>query len=314
MTGHVIVRAVDGKRPATLSRKVLTGILRRNMDYRGIIVTDDMMMAAISDHYGTARAARMAARAGADVIMVVGGYGDQVATLDALLSGIRSGDLARKRVKKAAQRVVKAKCRAHLWGERYVKHRRAARVSGTKASRVSAARIARHSITLVKNKRDLLPFRPKSTKRILVTGAMHTGRLAKTARRIARARVGEYPVSVTPTSGQINEAVRRARNSGRVIVSTYSRSRLPDSQATLVRRLVETGKPVVAVSVGLPYDIKRYPGVRAYLASYAQGPWPSVTSPPLRAVIKVIFGSQPGGKLPVKIGDRYPYGRGLRYR
>lgn len=313
MTGHVIVRTVDPRRPATLSRKVLTGILRRDMNYRGIIITDDMMMAAISDHYGTARATKMAARAGADVIMVTGGYASQVATVKALASGVRSGEISRSRVKAAARRVLVSKCKLRLWGNRYSNPGRAASISGRAASRRTAAQIARRSITLVKNKGDLLPFRSRSTKRILVTGVMHTGRLARATRQMSKADVDKYAVSVTPSGAQIDEAVRRARNASRVIVATYSRSSLPESQATLVKRLKETGKPVVAMSLGLPYDIQKYSKVRAYIATYAQGPWPSVVAPPLRAAIKVIFGKQPGGRLPVKIGKLYGYGRGLRY-
>ena len=313
MTGHVIVHSVDPNRPATLSPKVLTGILRRKLDFTGLIVTDDMTMAAISDHYGTGRAARMAARAGADVIMVTGSYSTQAATVDGLLQGVRSGGISRKRVKAAARRVLIAKCRSNLWNNRFVKPGKAVAAAGRGKSRRTAARIARRSITLVKNKGDLLPFRPGSTKRILVTGVMHTRLLAKTARRISKARVERYQTSITPTSAQIQEAARRAKAARRVIVTTFSRTELPDSQAHLVKRLRRTGTPTVAMSVGLPYDIQKYTRVRAYLATYAQGPWPSVVPPPLKAGIKVIFGAQPGGTLPVRIGDRYPYGRGLRY-
>jgi beta-N-acetylhexosaminidase len=313
MTGHVIVHSVDPRRPATLSPKVLTGILRRKLDFDGLIVTDDMTMAAISDHYGTGRAARMAARAGADVIMVTGGYSTQAATIDGLVSGVRSGGISRKRIKATARRVLIEKCRSSLWSDRFVKPGVAVSASGRGKSRRLAARIARRSITLVKNKGDLLPFRRGSTKRVLVTGVMHTRILAKTARRISKARVERYEVSTVPSEAQIDEAVRQAKQAKRVIVGTFSRSTLSESQARLVRRLRRSGTPVVAMSLGLPYDVQQYSSVRAYLATYAQGPWPSVVAPPLKAAIKVIFGAQPGGELPVRIGDRYPYGRGLRY-
>jgi len=84
------------------------------------------------------------------------------------------------------------------------------------------------------------------------------------------------------------------------------------SQAQLVNELIETNKPVVAFSLGLPYDIENYPDVPAYIASYAIERWGSPVPTAWTAAIEVIFGAQPGGKLPVTIGELYKYGDGLR--
>ena len=116
-----------------------------------------------------------------------------------------------------------------------------------------------------------------------------------------------------PTAEEIQEAVRLAEQADRILVATYSQSKLPPGQSELVRALLKTGKPVAALSLGLPYDLADYPEVDAYLASYALDRWQTPNPTALRAAVEVIFGKQPGGRLPVTIGDLYPYGHGLRY-
>jgi len=116
-----------------------------------------------------------------------------------------------------------------------------------------------------------------------------------------------------PTAEEIQEAVRLAEQADRILVATYSQSKLPPGQSELVRALLKTGKPVAALSLGLPYDLADYPEVDAYLASYALDRWQTPNPTALRAAVEVIFGKQPGGRLPVTIGDLYPCGHGLRY-
>jgi beta-N-acetylhexosaminidase len=119
-----------------------------------------------------------------------------------------------------------------------------------------------------------------------------------------------------PTDAEIAEAVRRAED--QVLVATYSRgATLPPGQVKLVAALKATGKRVAAVSIGVPYDVNAYPELGAALASYAQtqvwGPPPPANMTVLKAIAKVVFGAQPGGKLPVTVSSRYPSGLGLRY-
>ncbi|QNS04197.1 glycoside hydrolase family 3 protein [Streptomyces xanthii] len=108
MSAHILVPALDPDRPATLSRRILTGLLREELGYDGLIVTDGMEMQAISATYGIERGSVLAIAAGADAICVGGGLADDDTVLrlrDALVAAVRSGDLSEERLADAAARV-----------------------------------------------------------------------------------------------------------------------------------------------------------------------------------------------------------------
>ncbi|WP_420035494.1 glycoside hydrolase family 3 protein [Streptomyces sp. cg28] len=108
MSAHILVPALDTERPATLSRRILTGLLREELGYDGLIVTDGMEMQAISATYGIERGSVLAIAAGADAICVGGGLADDetvVQLSDALVAAVRSGELAEERLADAAARV-----------------------------------------------------------------------------------------------------------------------------------------------------------------------------------------------------------------
>ncbi|MEU6364322.1 glycoside hydrolase family 3 N-terminal domain-containing protein [Streptomyces sp. NPDC046931] len=108
MSAHILVPALDPDRPATLSPRILTGLLRGELGYDGLIVTDGMEMRAIAGTYGIERGSVLAVAAGADAICVGGGLADDETVRrlrDALVTAVRSGELAEERLAEAAERV-----------------------------------------------------------------------------------------------------------------------------------------------------------------------------------------------------------------
>ncbi|RST22220.1 glycoside hydrolase family 3 protein, partial [Streptomyces sp. WAC04770] len=108
MSAHILLPALDPDRPATLSPQILTGLLRQELGYDGLIVTDGVEMEAISKTYGIERGSVLAIAAGADAICVGGGLADEetvVALRDALVAAVRSGELPEERLADAAARV-----------------------------------------------------------------------------------------------------------------------------------------------------------------------------------------------------------------
>ncbi|MFF4687031.1 glycoside hydrolase family 3 protein [Streptomyces sp. NPDC001307] len=108
MSAHILVPALDPDRPGTLSRRILTELLRDELGYRGLIVTDGMEMRAISGTYGLEHGVVLAIAAGADAICVGGGLCDEGTVLglrDALVAAVRSGELPEERLADAAARV-----------------------------------------------------------------------------------------------------------------------------------------------------------------------------------------------------------------
>ncbi|MGI5402814.1 glycoside hydrolase family 3 protein [Streptomyces sp. CA-135486] len=108
MSAHILLPALDPNRPATLSPQILTGLLREELGYEGLIVTDGMEMQAISSTYGIERGSVLAIAAGADAICVGGGLSDEETVLrlrDALVAAVRDGELPEERLADAAARV-----------------------------------------------------------------------------------------------------------------------------------------------------------------------------------------------------------------
>ncbi|MEN8651009.1 glycoside hydrolase family 3 protein [Streptomyces sp. 21So2-11] len=108
MSAHILLSALDRDRPATLSPQVLTGLLRNDLGYQGLIITDGMEMQAISGTYGIEHGSVLAIAAGADAICVGGGLADDeivVRLRDALVAAVHSGELPEERLADAAERV-----------------------------------------------------------------------------------------------------------------------------------------------------------------------------------------------------------------
>ncbi|MBP2019609.1 beta-N-acetylhexosaminidase [Symbiobacterium terraclitae] len=112
MTAHVVFPAIEPEGvPATLSRRVLTDLLRDEMGYDGLLITDSMVMNAIKEHYGTAEAAVRAVLAGADMVMALGDLDRAATTLEALAAAIAHGTIPRERAEASVRRVLAAKDR-----------------------------------------------------------------------------------------------------------------------------------------------------------------------------------------------------------
>lgn len=105
MTAHIVYPQLDPEHPATLSPKVLGGLLRDEWGYEGVVITDSLVMKAIHDRYGHHRAAAMALRAGADMVMALGSREDQRAALASVAAAIDSGDLPREQVQRSCRRL-----------------------------------------------------------------------------------------------------------------------------------------------------------------------------------------------------------------
>ncbi|OYU43894.1 MAG: beta-N-acetylhexosaminidase [Burkholderiales bacterium PBB4] len=105
MTAHIVYPQIDPEHPATLSRKVLTGVLRNAIGYRGVVITDALMMKAVYDRYGHARAAVLTLQAGADLVLAQGARHEQLAALNAIEKAMRCGDLQAPAMAEACGRV-----------------------------------------------------------------------------------------------------------------------------------------------------------------------------------------------------------------
>ena len=325
MTAHIIVKAIDPNHPATLSKAILTDLLRKKLGFQGLIVTDAMNMKAISDHFGTGEAAVMAIQAGADVVMSAGSYWDLIAMESAILQAVKDGRISESRIDESVKRVLEFKFRYGLFNNRYVNPDEASELCGTKKHEQAALDMARRSITLLKNDNRWLPF-SSSLKKVLVVGVRDTVYAVadEIQRRFPKMQVETYRATHarlsnnwTPSISNIAMAVYMAKEADAIIALTYSSQEVSDGQAKLIQELNSLGKPVVVIAQGLPYDITKFPNISTYLVNYAYNRW-QAPSPAHDAVTKatvdVLFGEcPPTGKLPVEIPGLFPLGYGISY-
>jgi len=117
MTAHIVYPQIDPEHPATLSKPILTGILREHIGFDGVIITDALMMKAVHDRYGHARGAVMALQAGADMPLAQGSPAEQDDALRAIAEAVDSGVLS-------PGAVTKAKARLDVLAERFPAARR----------------------------------------------------------------------------------------------------------------------------------------------------------------------------------------------
>ncbi len=320
MTAHVVIEALDPSLPATLSEKVLTGLLRQEMGFEGIVVTDAMSMDAIDDYWGAGEAAVMAILAGADIIMATGTPGQQAETFEALYSAVQEGVISKERLEESVGRILRTKAKYGLDRFKMPDPAKALVVAGHEDHRQKAREIAVASMTLVRNE-GILPFDPNDGSTTLVAGVAYVPELTgivenRSSGAVLSWQYGRLPADINPTKTAVEEAMALARNANRIIAFTYSYSSLKEGQRALVEAFAATGKPMAVVSLGLPYDLLSFPDVPAYLATYSLDRWPHATPTPVvwDAVIDVLFGlEQPGGRLPVSIGEDWPLGYGLDY-
>ncbi|MCX5288007.1 MULTISPECIES: glycoside hydrolase family 3 protein [unclassified Streptomyces] len=321
MTAHIQFPALDDSGdPATLSHPILTGILRGELGYDGVVVTDSLGMEGVRTKYGDDRVPVLALKAGVDQLL---NPPDLAVAWNAVLKAVQDGELTEARLDESLLRILRLKARLRLFEQPYADGRGVDRMVGTGAHLAAADRIAERTTTLLVNEGRLLPLSRRTHRKILVVGAdpaspsgttgPPTGVLAKALTDLGFTATA-LSTGTAPSAATIAKAVAAAQDADAVVVATYNVT-AGNAQQTLAAQLVATGRPVVALAVRNPYDVAQLPSVPVHLASYS---WTDVE---LRAAARVIAGKvAPRGRLPVPVQKAddptqvlYPIGYGLSY-
>jgi beta-N-acetylhexosaminidase len=309
MTGHLALPGRDDL-PASLSASVLRRLLREELPFDGVTVTDALDMNALAQGSAQIVDAIAALRAGEDVLL---GTGDESA-LERLEEGL--GQAARRGLFDADDDAAATRRLHELrrWLDRF--EQPPLDVVGCGEHRALAAELAERSMTLVRNDEGLLPLRPAAGTRIAVvqpmpadltpadTSSTVTPGLASALRRRIPG-VEEILLPVTPGDADLAGLGERLEAFDLVVVGTFA-AHLQPAQAALAAAVLAAGRPTVTVALRTPWDLLAYPSARTHVCSYG------ILPPSMEALAATLLGeAEFAGRLPVEIAGLYPRGHGL---
>ena len=310
--------------PGTLSPLVLGGMLRRDLGFDGLVVTDAMDMSGLTIYFRQDEAAVRAVLAGADMLLKPA---DPDAAARGLREAVRAGRLTEQRLEESARKILAAKYDLGLVKQRLVPLEEIDRlVSGPEALKL-ADEIAARALTLVRDDARLLHrdgaagLRPGASlfnlavtngeDRFFITNAF-VSQMARLGRRVET-----VVLDARSTDAEVQRALERAAKADVVIASMYGRVRsgaanstgLPEPGTRALGALLERGAPVVGVSFGNPYLLQNFPALKTYLVAY--GDMPSLQ----RAAARALAGRAGiTGRLPISLPGLYPRGTGLQLK
>ena len=317
MTTHIQFPALDPDRPSTLSRAILTGLLRERLGFQGVVITDSMEMRGITQDRTPAEACLAAFAAGADIVCPSHERTDQAGAYALILAAVREGRVPLARLDEAVARVLALKQWLLSQGSLRADAAAFARLD-TPGHHEVAAIAAGRAITLVRHEG---PWPPSLAGRVAVvefgqprfTGAEEgQGRLGALAWRLAaalgqRAEVRSVVAGVTPGEEEAALCLAAAQAADSLVVGTRSAT-LYAAQAEVVKQLLAVGKPTVVIALRTPYDLAAFPEAATYLATYGDA------MPSLAAVAAALVGTEmPPGALPVTIPGLYPRGFSIHH-
>ena len=314
MSAHLWVQALnENPLPATFSSNALQGLLRGELNYEGLVITDDVKMGALNNDYSLAQRVTRPLQAGADVILTPEDLGPAIQAVQAALE---EGALTEDRLNESVRRILQAKARAGLYRDPLASREALDYLLEEPRGKKIAQTIADESITLLKTMPGLPLQEEQEVALVQLSNYRNSESIGAAMDLLADMLHESYTTQVQyaeePSSSQQTQVIDDASRADVVVLALYLRLQsgrgeagLFSEQRRLVRRLLEQGVPVVLVTFGNPYAVSTFPSTAGDLIAYDQ------TLASVRSVAGVLKGTQPPrGRLPIKVGP-YDYGAGL---
>jgi len=319
MVGHIANSAfpqMEG-RPATLDSFFIQKILKEEMGFSGLVITDAMGMGGIINNYWSGEAAVMAINAGADIILMPPNF---EATFDFVVNAVKDGRIPGKRIDESVRKILEAKQYFGLDKKRPVTNLTLLEeVMASPAHLQKAVEIANASMTLVRDDNNIFPLHAEKLDSVLVvvvtdreSGYLYEKNLRdEVAKRVP---VVESALLDSHTSQEeFQQIVDKADSAKAVIVGIFVRwgsfqgtITMPETTAKLLNQLFRIDKPMPVIAFGSPYLLRQVPEAPSYLCAY------QTDTLAVAAAIRAVFGEIPlTAKLPVSIPGYYKIGDGL---
>lgn len=315
MSAHIAVPALDPTgAPATLSAPILTGLLRRDLGFRGLIVTDALDMGGVGEGAASGEVAVRALEAGADVLLMPP---DPEAAVGAVLAAVRRGRISRRRIDESVLRILSAKERLSLHRRRTVSLDEIAEIVNSPEANQRAEEVASRAVTLIKNEGGVVPLKTPANACFLILAESRRSTQGQTmADEIQKRRPEAKALVLDPTmaDADLEQAARAAAACPVTVVAAFASvaayrgdTVLPGQFPALLDTLLSSGKPLVLIALGNPYLVRHFPKVSAYLATF------STVGASETAAVRCLFGEIPfRGRLPVTIPGIAERGAGIQ--
>jgi len=315
MTAHMAVPSLDPGvrlRPATLSPPILTALLRMDLGFGGLVVTDALHMDGVKGHGRPGEVGVAAVLAGADILLIPP---DAAEVIDAVVDAVRRGRLTEARIDHSVRRVLAAKAALGLQHGALVDQSTLRDQLGHADHLRWAERVAERSITLVRGEPGGLPLVVRNRSVLVVAyddrAGHRWGRAFEAALADAGARVQTLRISRRSGAAELERVRRLAAATDVTIFASFSRALpwkgglgLPEAVASLASDLSAAGAPVL--SFGDPYLLRQIPFARTYMLAWSE------TDTSQRAAAHALTGRIPiAGTLPIDLPPQYRVGHGL---
>ncbi|HEV1284454.1 MAG TPA: glycoside hydrolase family 3 N-terminal domain-containing protein [Bryobacteraceae bacterium] len=315
MTAHLAVPALEPEEiPATVSSKVLTGVLRDELKFRNIIVTDAMDMQGLSNMFNQGEAAVRALQAGADVLLMPL---NPETVIHAVVAAIEDGRLKRARVEESVMRVLEAKVRVGINRKKLVDLDEISDAFDSQEDVARAQLASDRAVTLVRNEHDVLPLASSAQSCLVVVVERRTSttgtRMIDSFRRFSpKSQI--MTVDASMSAPALAAMVGDTSKCSAIVVAAFSTVAayrggvgLSGELTPFIAKLTEGSVPVAIVAMGNPYLLSAFPKTAAYLATFSSTP-PSEVS-----AVKALFGEIPiAGHMPVTIPGFAKLGDGIQ--
>ena len=318
MIGHLVVPALDKTNvPATHSYEITTQLLKQNLGFKGLVVTDGLEMGALSTNISNEESIIRSIEAGADILLLPI---DVVNAINSIKEAIDNGRLTEDRINHSVEKIWKMKKKMGLFVDKgFPNLDEIQDIVGIKVHKSLANKIAKESITLVKDEKKSIPIKPEKINKLAhIILSMddeakdYLSILSKDIKRTVK-NSNEYFLNYSLDDSLIDNFVDKVSKSDVIVVSNLVRIRMDKGISTIdkthlqfLKKLKEkTSAPIIAIGFGSPY-LESYNYVDSYLLTYGYGDLS------IKAVGNALFGrSDISGRLPINLNQEYARGFGI---
>ncbi len=322
MSAHIYYPALEPEKglPGTLSKNILTGLLRNELGFKGLVFTDAMDMKGITANFPNDVATVRAVQAGADFVLFTP---DPAASFNGLKKAVTTGAITEDRINDSVRRILRAKAELGLYENRYTDITRLDSLISTKPHLQVAMDISENAMTLIKDEKNVLPLKMKPQDRVLVLNvfdsdtAWREGKPGGTfAREFQKRHPGSlvFEISDFTTLPEYEVYRRIAPDFDYILVNTFARVAayrgsisLTENEVLFLKQLTTLNKPLVTTCFGNPYIPLSIPEMPAFVLTFEIFPDAEV------AAVEALTGEIPfRGKLPISLPGMYALGWSLK--